>query len=206
MNNSGSIENAHSLIDALHAAGAISLEQKDTLKKAFSENPAKSAQQLFHASGFFDLTEIAPLSKALQLLAESRLSKEQIAVCVMTILQTGKPLSEALKELEPLAKPEEQSVLPPVIQALKREIDVDLMKVLEQRLTESPEVPWEAHVMALNVLKPRNFEIAKLGQSMIDQGEITKDKFAVALYDELSGMCKFEESLMVRGWWPASRT
>lgn len=206
MNHDMSIEHALALIDALQAAGAIDPGQKDTLRKACSENTAKSPEQLFCDSGLFDITEITSLTTTLQLIAAGRISKELIAIGIMSALQSGKSRYEALKGLEDLAKSEEASILPDVIVAFKREIDPGLMKELEKRLTESPQISWEEHVRTLNILKPRHFEIAKLGQSMIDQGEITSSKFSVALYDYLTGMCTFEESLQVRGWWPRTRT
>lgn len=208
MNHDASIENALALIEAIQAAGAITSAQRETLTQAFSENAAKSPQQLFSASGLFDEIQIVTLSKALRLLNEDRISKQHLAIYVMSTLQAGKPLSTALDGLEQFAKakPEETSVLPAVLQVYRKEVEPERMKELEKRLIESPQISWEEHIIPLDILKPRDFEIAKLGQSMIDRGEITKEKFAVALYDDLTGMCKFEESLQVRGWWPGSRS
>ncbi len=205
MNHDVSIDHALALLDALQAARAIEEDQKEALTKSFSENSNKSPEQVFTDSGLFDEREVSALSNALQLLAAGRISKEHIAVCVMSILQLGRPLSEALIGLEAMAKPKESSILPPVMQVFKIHLLEDLMNELEKRLTESPQVSWDEHVIALNVLEPRDLEIAKLGQSMIDQGEITKSQFAVALYDDLTNFCTFEESLRTRGWLPKSR-
>ena len=206
MNHDASIENAHNLLAALEAAGAIDQDQKESLAKAFSENTAKSPEQLFGDARLFNEKEVSSLCKALQLLAAGRISKEHIALYVLTNLQAGKPLGEALNGLEDMAKQDESTVLPYAIRAYKRAISEEHMKELEKRLTESPQVPWEDHVAALNVLQPKDLEIAKLGQSMIDKGEIKESQFSVALYDYLTGMCSLEESLTVRGWWPESRT
>ncbi len=206
MNRDASIEHALALIDALQAAKAIDSDQQNALKQAFNDGPSKPPEQIFTDSGLFDEGQVSALVKALELLEAGRISKEHIAIYVMSILQTGKPLSEALIGLEPFVKPEEPSILPAVMQVYKIHVVEELMKELEKRLEEFPQISWDEHVMALNVLEPRDFEIAKLGQSMIDQGEITKSQFAVALYDDLTNFCKFEESLVVRGWLPKSRT
>lgn len=205
MNSSASSENAQKLIEALQAAGAIDVEQKEALMKALSEVSSEPPETVFANARLFNEKQVSSLSRALQLLAAGRITNTHIAIYVMSVLKAGKSLSEALDGLEEMAKQEESTILPAVIQAFKREISEENMQELEKRMRESPHVSWEEHVMALNMLKPKDFEIAKLGQSMIDQGEITQSKFSVALYDYLTGMCSFEESLEVRGWWPSSR-
>jgi len=40
----------------------------------------------------------------------------------------------------------------------------------------------------------------QVGEYLLSSGQISMHQLAVAMYDELTGMCKMAESLQVRGW------
>lgn len=52
------------------------------------------------------------------------------------------------------------------------------------------------------VLSPAIMESLKRGQALIQEGTITMDKLAVAMFDQMTTQVNMMESLEVRGWLP----
>ncbi|MBX9950012.1 MAG: hypothetical protein K2Y39_12660 [Candidatus Obscuribacterales bacterium] len=100
-----------------------------------------------------------------------------------------------------------ESPLPPVLQPFVTAgmISREQLEQLALRIKESPDKHWSKIVFEMKLLSSRHAACAILAQEMIDRGEITIEKFKVAMHDEITGMCKMEESLTVRGWWPQAR-
>lgn len=84
-------------------------------------------------------------------------------------------------------------------------LNQEKIEQLEAQMIASPDKHWSKILTELKLLSSRHTACVILGQEMIDRGEITTEKFSVAMHDEITGMCKMEESLKVRGWWPQAR-
>ncbi len=203
MTANASLSNAQNLIDCLRVAGAITEEQQETLKNALAEAGSKSREQILADSGFFSQSQLTAFSIPLKVLDEERTSPNTLALYLMTYLQGGKSLEAALDGLESFATPPEPPGLLPIIDALfgAKAMDKLQLEDLKKRMKASPGVPWDEHLLALDILTPRQIECAKLGQSLMEQGEISKSQFAVSWFDEITNSMKFEQSLQTRGWW-----
>lgn len=79
-------------------------------------------------------------------------------------------------------------------------ITQDMLNNFIQHMYADPQTTWDQHALNLGLLDQKTLDSAVLGQYLIDAGQIDEAKFSVCMYDQISGMCTFAESLQVRGW------
>ena len=80
-------------------------------------------------------------------------------------------------------------------------ITQDMLNNFVQHMYSAPQTTWQQHALNLGLLDDRTLEAAIIGQQLIGAGQIDEAKFSVCLYDQITGMCTFRESLQNRGWW-----
>ncbi len=64
----------------------------------------------------------------------------------------------------------------------------------------APEIPLKELVLSAGYVTDTQMQSLQVGEYLLSSGQISMHQLAVAMYDELTGMCKMAESLQVRGW------
>lgn len=144
-----------------------------------------------------------------------RLSHDLVAVRTWLIEQKaigedGSLEPEAIPVAQPTAplpKPQAITVpmeekLPLLIDMLKacRVIGPAEVQALKNQMAIAPEIPLKELVLSAGYVTDTQMQSLQVGEYLLSSGQISMHQLAVAMYDELTGMCKMAESLQVRGW------
>lgn len=151
------------------------------------------------------------------ILRKPRLRLSHDLVAVRTWLIDKKAIPED-GSLEPVVKPvaaEEEKIpqvlvdtkqheakLPMLIEMLKacQIIGAAEVQALKNQMAIAPEIPLVELILSAGYVTDQQMQSLKVGEYLLAQGTISMHQFAVAMYDEMTGMCKMAESLQVRGW------
>lgn len=92
--------------------------------------------------------------------------------------------------------------LPLLIDMLKacRVIGPAEVQALKNQMAIAPEIPLKELVLSAGYVTDTQMQSLQVGEYLLSSGQISMHQLAVAMYDELTGMCKMAESLQVRGW------
>lgn len=144
-----------------------------------------------------------------------RLSHDLVAVRTWLIEQNAIPEDGSLEqETVPVAQP---AVAAPKPQAITQPMEeklpilIDMLKAcrvigpaevqaLKNQMAIAPEIPLRELVLSTGYVTDSQMQSMQVGEYLLSSGQISMHQLAVAMYDELTGMCKMAESLQVRGW------
>lgn len=142
-----------------------------------------------------------------------RLSHDLVAVRTWLIDKQAIPEDgtleprEAVPQLE--AAPEALATTAPMEQKLPLLIEMLTacqiigsaeVQALKNQMAIAPEIPLKELVLSAGYVTDQQMQSLMVGAHLLAQGTISMHQFAVAMYDEITGMCKMAESLQVRGW------
>ncbi len=108
---------------------------------------------------------------------------------------------EAVPKPQAITVPLEEK-LPLLIDMLKacRVIGPAEVQALKNQMAIAPEIPLKELVLSAGYVTDTQMQSLQVGEYLLSSGQISMHQLAVAMYDELTGMCKMAESLQVRGW------
>lgn len=108
---------------------------------------------------------------------------------------------EAVPKPQAITVPMEEK-LPLLIDMLKacRVIGPAEVQALKNQMAIAPEIPLKELVLSAGYVTDQQMQSLQVGEYLLSSGQISMHQLAVAMYDELTGMCKMAESLQVRGW------
>jgi len=141
-----------------------------------------------------------------------RLSHDLVAVRTWLIEQKAIPEDGTLEPaVAPAQEPQPQMLvtttqieerLPMLIEMLKacQIIGPAEVQALKNQMAIAPEIPLKELVLSAGYVTDQQMQSLLVGEYLLAQGTISMHQFAVAMYDEMTGMCKMAESLQVRGW------
>lgn len=144
-----------------------------------------------------------------------RLSHDLVAVRTWLIEQKAIGEDGSLEaEVVPVAQPQAsvpkpqaitvplEEKLPLLIDMLKacRVIGPAEVQALKNQMAIAPEIPLKELVLSAGYVTDTQMQSLQVGEYLLSSGQISMHQLAVAMYDELTGMCKMAESLQVRGW------
>ncbi len=117
------------------------------------------------------------------------------------VVPTLATTQEAVSKPQAITVPLEEK-LPLLIDMLKacRVIGPAEVQALKNQMAIAPEIPLKELVLSAGYVTDTQMQSLQVGEYLLSSGQISMHQLAVAMYDELTGMCKMAESLQVRGW------
>lgn len=117
------------------------------------------------------------------------------------VVPTVAATQEAVPKPQAITVPLEEK-LPLLIDMLKacRVIGPAEVQALKNQMAIAPEIPLKELVLSAGYVTDTQMQSLQVGEYLLSSGQISMHQLAVAMYDELTGMCKMAESLQVRGW------
>lgn len=117
------------------------------------------------------------------------------------VVPTPVTTQEAVPKPQAITVPLEEK-LPLLIDMLKacRVIGPAEVQALKNQMAIAPEIPLKELVLSAGYVTDTQMQSLQVGEYLLSSGQISMHQLAVAMYDELTGMCKMAESLQVRGW------
>lgn len=117
------------------------------------------------------------------------------------VVPTLATTQEAVAKPQAITVPLEEK-LPLLIDMLKacRVIGPAEVQALKNQMAIAPEIPLKELVLSAGYVTDTQMQSLQVGEYLLSSGQISMHQLAVAMYDELTGMCKMAESLQVRGW------